>query len=314
MGVKTGIGTTVGLGPESTWGTEAARTTWLRVESVSIARKAEYTQPATLVGVTTSAMRDESIITKETTTGSFRGPASYRSMGLLLKYALGAVADSGTDPYTHAYTHTISLLTGLTLEIVRGNTGNAEEILGARLSKLTLEIAANGLMTYEAEFVAKTANARASSGTPSHTTPYRIVGHHCPTFSWNSTTPKFSKMKLVIDNKLAPVNECGSLYTSEPERGDMWSVECEVELYALDHALYTAHLAGTSSNLVFVFTEPVTAETMTITLHAAKVIEHDDPITAAGLHSTRVKFRAHPSGSDLGCAITVVNNQSSGIA
>lgn len=311
---KIGIGTTVGLGPESTWGTEAARTTWFRVESVSIARKAEYTQPATLIGVTASAMRDEDIITKETTAGSFRGPATYRSMGLLLKYALGAVADSGSDPYTHAYTHTITLLTGLSMEVVRGNTGNAEEILGARLTKLTLEISANGLMMYEAEFIAKTANARASAGTPSHTTPYRIVGHHCPYLTWNSTTPKFTKMKLVIDNKLTAVNESGSLYTSEPERGDMFSVECEVELYATDHALYTAHLAGTSSNLVFVFTEPTTSETMTITLHNAKVVEHDDPITAAGLHSTRVKFRAHPSGSDLGCAITVVNNQSSGIA
>lgn len=311
---KIGIGTAVGMGAESVWATEVARSAWYRVESVTVARKGEYTQPNTLIGVTASAMRDESILTKESTVGTIRGVASYRNMGLILKYALGAVADSGSDPYTHDYTHAITLLAGLTLEIIRGNTGNAEEVLGARISKLTLEVEANGLMTWEIEVIAKTANARASSGSPSHHTPYRIVGHHCPSLSWNSATPKYKKMTLVIDNKLTAVNECGSLYTSEPERGDMFTVECDVELYATDHALYTAHLAGTSSNLVFVFTEPTTSETMTITLHNAKIVEHDDPISAPGLHSTRVKFRAHPSGSDLGCKITTVNNQSSGIA
>lgn len=310
---KIGIGTVAGFGEESGWGTEAARSVWMRVESVDLAPKTEYVQPAVLLGIASSAMRNESIIAKQVLTGTIRGPMSYRGMGILLKHALGAVADTGSNPYTHAYTHTIAMLTGLTVEAIRGSTGNSEEILGARISKLTLEVDANNYMTWEAEFIAKTANARASAGSPTLTTPYTVMGHHCPNASWNSTTTRIKKVKVTINNGLVPVAELGSLYTAEPERGDMLSVEAEVELYATSEALYTAHHAGTSSNLVLTFTEPVTSETLTITLHAAKVVEYADPITTAGLLTARAKFRAHPSGSDRGIAITTVNAQATGI-
>jgi hypothetical protein len=311
---KIGIGTLVGLGAEGTYGTEAARSVWWRVESADPARKVTHTPVNTLSGVSTSAVRDESVITKEDVTGTIRGPMSYRGMGLILKHALGAVADSGSDPYTHAYTHTIALLTGLTVEILRGNTASAEELLGVRISKLTLEITANGYMTWEIEVIGKTGNARASGGSPSLTTPYRILAHHCPGVVWNSATQKWTRLKLTIDNKLTAVNECGSLTTSEPERGDMATVECEVEFYPTSNDWYTAHLVGTSSDLVATFTEPVTSETFTIRAHAAKIVEYADPLTAPGLITGRVLFRGHASGSDLGVSLTAVNNQSSGVA
>jgi hypothetical protein len=305
-----------GLGEEVTAGTEAARTVWLRITSNSLMAAAEYVEVNNLAHTTGYATHGESIITKKKVGGAVSGFLSYRGMGLLLKHALGSLSSSGAGPYTHTYTHALALPAGLTGESVRGTSGNAEEHYGLRVSKLTLNMKANEIGTWEADFIGMGTQARAAGGTPSPSVPYRIVGHHLASsgFTFNSVTYKVRSIKLVIDNKLTEVAEMSSLYTSSPQRGDHSEFTVEVELYATVETLYNAHLAGTSAGFTAVFTEPSTSDTFTITLHNVTCVECADPLSGAGLISTRAVFKGHAGSSDSGCTIEVVNTQSSGIA
>jgi hypothetical protein len=239
---------------------------------------------------------------------------SYRGMGVLLKHALGALATTGAGPtYTHTYTHALSLPTSLTAEVIRGTSTNAEEFYGLRISKLTLEIQANGIMTWEAEFIGMGAGTRAAGGTASLTTPYRVVGHHLATagFVFNSVSYKAKKIKIVVDNKLTEVNELGNVYSGQAQRGDHADITIEVELYATVETLYTAHLAGTVATWSAVFTEPTTSETITITAGNSTCTACADPLTGPGLISTSATFKGHSSTA---LTIEIVNSQSSGIA
>jgi len=317
MAVSIGPNTFVGFGEESTAGTEVARSVWYRVSRCTLLAAAEYTEVNNLAHVADYATRGESIITRKKLAGAVAGFMSYRGMGVILKHSLGALATTGAGPtYTHTYTHALALPTSLTAEVIRGTSTNAEEFYGLRVSKLTIEVQANGLMTWEAELIGMGVGARAAGGTASLQTPYRIVGHHLGAsgFAFNSVGYKAKKIKLVVDNKLTEVAELSSLYSGQPQRGDHADITIEVEMYATVETLYNAHLAGTVATWSAVFTEPTTSETFTITSQNATCTYCADPITAAGLVSTTATFRGHSSTGSSGITIEVVNSQSSGIA
>jgi len=227
------------------------------------------------------------------------------------------VVDAGAGPYTHTYTHTRSLPNGLTLEIGRG-TALTEEIYGAKISKLTMEVAANNIGSLELEIIAKTGQARASSTTPTHATPYRVVGHHVGAVGFNGLSYTTTRIKLAADNALASVDENGSLYTAEPERGAPVKFTFEMDFYAtsaLADALYVAHLAKTQANLTVTMTHPTSGHTILITLHNAICHACTTPLTGGGtgLIKTSASFQGYASGTDYGCAIVVTNGQATGI-
>ena len=320
MARQTTFGTVVGAGREVTHGTEVARTTWRRVESITIERAAEHAGAGTFQGNALAAAHfDEVVQLREATKGMIRMPLDYHGMGLWLEAAFGAVADAGSGPssYTHTYTHTRALPPGLTLEIGRGNA-LTEEVYGAMASKASLEVAANGVGSLELEIIAKTGQTRASVSSPTHVTSYRVVGHHVGVVTFNAVTYTPTRVKLVIDNGLASVDECGSLYTAPPERGAPFKVTFELEFYAnstVGDALYNAHLAKTASNLTVTMTHPTEGYTIAITLHGAICHTCTTPLTGGGggLIKTSASFQGYASGTDYGCAIVITNGQSSGI-
>lgn len=308
-----GRGGAIGAGEESSWGSEASRTKWWPVESNDLERALRREPVAVLVGASGAATRREHYAAEEMSEGTIRLPWSYQDMGLLLKHALGS-SSSGTPSgglTAHTYSLAASLPAGLTLESVRGNnSGGAEEFYGGKINLLRLSCEANGYMVGEIGVMAKTGGTRASGSSPTYATPYRILHSHAGQMGFNSANYRLRRFTLTVDNKLAKVNELGSLYTAEPERGDYTEILFEAELHYTGDALYTAHLAGTESDLTLTFTDPVNNYVFAITVHNAVIHECAAPVNGVGLLTQRVVFRGYTDGTNHGVSIVVTNSQS----
>lgn len=311
---KVGRGGAWGIGAESTWATEVARSKWYAVESFDVESMARFEPVAVLVGSSGSANRKEFFQADETTGGNIIVPDSYQDMGLILQHVLGGSPSStGTGPYTHTYKLGASLPTGLTSEFLRGN-GNAEEAYGCKINTATWSIEANGYARWELGVIAKSTGARASGGSPSFSTPHRVKAYHAAAMTFDSASYTLKKVSVRIDNKLARIPELGSLYTAEPERGDFCEVIIDAELHYYGDALYTAHKAGTQGDVVCAFTDPITSYSKTWTLHNAIVKECKAPVSSAGILTQRVQFYGFTDGTDEGLQCVVVNNQSGATA
>jgi hypothetical protein len=313
-----GRNTTVGLGEESTWGTEVARSAWIAVASVELAGKASYLQSDSLLhGSGVSANAGHMTLEKIELGGSIEAPLFYEggsAIGLLLKHALGTVSTTGAGPYTHTFTLAGALPTGLTLEVIRGSTALAEEIYGAKISRLELSVSAGQQMRAKVDLIAKNQQARASGGTPSIGTRYPVLHKHAgANFAFNSVNySTVTSFKLVIDNKLTREQVLGSEYTQEPVRSQHQEVTVEIELNAVAETLYIAHLAGTEASGSYSFTDGT--NTLAFTFHNLKVIEYGDPISGPGTIKQKVKFRALlGSSTNYGLSVALTNSKSSAV-
>jgi hypothetical protein len=312
---KTTFGGGFGLAEETTYGNEVSpRTTFLRTRQIRIQRQRTHVPSAQFAGNSSSAaMLSAAVETvREEVGGSIVLDWSYNSLGKLWKHALGSLATTGSGPYAHAYTHARALPIGLSGEAFRGNAAD-EELLGLKVNRLVAEVRANEIGTVTVEFIGRTGSARASNVTPSYATVYRVLGSHVGTLGYNSATYTLSMLRLTIDNKLARVQECGSLYTSEPERSAAPEFTLEVELLKKDDGLYNEHLAKTIGDATVSITDGT--RTVAITLHDAIVMEASDPMEGNGMQTVRAKFQGFWDGStDYGLAVTCTNAESSGVA
>lgn len=303
-----GIGTVVGLGEESTWATEVARSVWAAVSSVSVKAAARHEASDTLVHNSSNANLSHMFLAGVDVGGSIEIPACYEGgscIGLLLKHAMGSVSTG--SPSSSIYPHTFSLAsalpTGLTLEVLRGNSGVAEEVYGAKVGKLEFSIAAGQQAKIMVDLIAKNQQARASGGSPTLGTRYPILHKHGGTFAFNSVNyTSVNSFKLVIDNKLTREQCLGSEYTQEPVRSQHSEITIEVELNWSSNAPYVAAIAGTEATASLTLTDGTNSLAISGT---ARAIECDDPISGPGTIKQRVKFRV------LGALSVVLNNSKS---
>jgi hypothetical protein len=305
------------IGEESTWGTEASRTMTIRGKSSTVMARATHEPlPHLVSAASVGAVQSESFEAKERTSGTIEAVAGYagNGLGLLLKHAMGTVADAGTGPYTHTFTMASTLPTGLSACQQRG-TANAEEFYGGKVSKLVLSVEAGKPMFVMADMVFKNAGARAaaSPSLPALASFTPVLHNEAGNLAFNSVNYSPRNFKLTIDNGLDSdgVHELGTLYIAEPDRGDYVNVTIECDLVYRTDALYTAHLAKTAANVTLTFTSG--SMSLAFTLHNAILEKCEDPISAAGYITQSVRWRGYADASNSGLAIVLTNNTATGI-
>ena len=305
-----GRGAAIGFGQNTgTYGAAVSRTNWRPLISSSLTRTIEKVPRPTLRVGSAGAMRRKHYVQADNAGGTFSIEASYQSMGILLKNLMGAVTTTGSSsPYTHAYTIADDVPTGLTIENVRG-TGTSEVFEGCRLNSGTFAVSAGGVMTCEFDVIAETSATRASAGTPSFSaTDAPILHSHAGQLSWNSATYDLIDLSLTVNNALAVRQHLGSAVTKKPLRSDFQSVEMSVTVEVEDQ-LYADFLSDVESDCSITFTSG--AKTFTIEVQNAYLSTVSDPVSDANIVRQSLTFIGQSDGTNEGCKLTVVNDESS---
>lgn len=300
-----GTGTWIGAGEEGTWGTAVARTVWNEAVSVDMKRTPEIVRVPHLVADTTSLMAKAKRIIREDAGGSLEMLLRYRGMGLFLKSIFGAVVDAGAGPYTHTFTlGDPRTLVPLTLEVIRGDSGNSEIFEGCVPQKAVLSFAAHDYAKLKMDFIAQTAAARAAAGTPAAGDDVPVLGQHVGTFTWNSVPYTLRSMEISMDRKWERRSLLGSLYTAAPVPTDLGEIGIRLTL-DIEDAFYTALHAGTESDGTCTITDGT--DSYALTLHNAYVKTVSDPISAHGIISQTVELVAQSDGTNDGIALVNTN-------
>jgi len=307
-----GRGAWLALGEESTWGTPVSVTHYMRAHSFGLTRQQVRRDRAHLAGVSGAINRRSDFLEREDAGGPIEVGMEYRGVGMLLKHALGGLAESGGGPYQHDFTLG-TIPTGLTLIGGRG-TGTEEKFEGGRISRLELSIAAGQQMVARCDVLAQTASARDAHGTttPSYGTDAPVLHHHAGQFSFNGNSFDLIDGLWVVDRKLARRNLLGSALTHQPVEDDFTEVFGRFTLEWGDDNLYTDYLAGTASDAAITFTGTGNDD-MTITLHNGIIRSLTDPVERAGVLRQTVEIRAFSDGTDEGIKVTINNDDSTGI-
>ena len=299
----------IGFAEESTWGTAVSRSNWRPVISSALQRVPSVVPRTDLhAGGPT---RRSKFIEREEAGGDVSVLATYDNIGMLLKAAMGSVSTSGSGPYTHVYT-LAQTLPSLTIENIRGTATNSEVFEGCKVTSMGLECSAGTEMVMSLGFIAETAAARASAGTPSFAGTENVVLHHqSGQLTFNSVAYDIAGFNLSLTTGIDRRDLLGSKLTKEPLRTGYAEISLSISLEAAD-ALYTAVNAGTESDATITWTSG--ASSIAFNVQNSYIESASDPISDAGIVSQDVVFRGLSDGSDHGLSITVVNGNSSGTA
>lgn len=314
-----GFGAMVGLREEASYGTSAGNSDhWLPVISVT---------PTVDTGVTVipylgvanaqgyHAQRDHCALRHDVGL-EIRGVASYddKAFCLLLKHAFGSVGTTGgSSPYTHTLTLDTDGVVGLTLQVLHGTglTAAAELYLGCRVTRLALDVSAQGYMTYTATILARSAeDLGAVAGTPGFTAAEEVLAHHGGGFTFDSQPISLRSFGLVLDNNLTRRPQIGSVYTDTPVPGGFASLTWEIERSWEDAAYYADYLDSTQSDATITFTG-TGVNSLAIELSNAVMTSFSKPVDRAGELTQRISgiCLASPS-AEQGIDIVITNANS----
>jgi hypothetical protein len=306
-----GRGAAIGLGEESTWGTAVSRDNWRPLISSNLTRTVERIPRADLHSDAAAATRKGHYDLIVEAGGTAEMLATYDNIGMLLKHACGALATTGGGPYTHTYTLSAALPTGLTLEFIRG-TGTSEVFEGCKINQATLACSAGEAMTLSVDFIAEDGAARGSAGTPTYAAVEQVVlYHHAGQMSIAGNNYSINSLSLVLNNNLTRRNLLGSDLTKEPVRGDFTEITMSVEVEAADQ-LYADLRSGAQADATITFTG-TGSKSLAITLQNAYLTECTDPVNDAGIVSQSLTLVGESDGTDYGLKIEVGNADATGI-
>lgn len=312
-----GINSAVGFGSETTWGTAVARTVWFRLVSEDMRRVVEKRPRGVLAEASASGNIRSHYRAKDTVAGKIVYLAGYEGQGMILQHALWGTP-STTGPSGAIYTHTFLMGSapptgGLTIEVIRGN-GTAEVFEGCRISKITMEIEAAGLMRVTLDIVGETSGGRVSAGTATYTTnELDIIHSQVGTFSFNAVNYTARRLMIELDNKLAERHLLGSLNLKEPKQGDFREVKVTADAEWESDTLQAAYTADTESDLAFTATGTA-SRTWAATLHNAYIDDDSAAVSQVGVVPQTTVFRGQSDGTDEGLKIVVANTQSTATA
>ncbi len=310
----TSFGTVLGVGQESTYGTAAARGVWFPVIRSGLQRKPRWVPRATISESTTSRNRRGKFLAEDMAGGPVTLEMTYEGFGYWLKHLLGQVSTAGTGPYVHTFSLSRALPTGLTLEEIRGDSGSSEVFNGCKVGKGTITVEAGKVVTFAADIIARTSGGRVAAGTATHTTSrdLPLVFSEAGSILWNALTLGASKLEFAIDNKVATRLQVGSAETKEPTPSDAMDVLVSVDVEYTEETMWTAFLAGTTSDLTVTFTSG--ARSLAVNANAAYIESMSDPIEGNGIIKRSVTFRCTADAGSEGFTIALTNTQSDAVA
>jgi hypothetical protein len=317
MGLYVGAGAAIGFGTESTWGTAVARARWERATGTGLrrVRTREVVQDLSGTGGG-SANYMHMFTSRDRVRGTLAFNGHYHSYGLttLLKHAMGSCTDGGAGPYTHTYTLTATMQTGLTIEMIMGS--NYSEVFeGCKVNRLTLTHEIGRPMGVEADIIGQTSGGAASAGTATYNSTYTyVLPEQGGSFTWNSVAYVVRRCVVSIDNKLVERDQIGSLNSLEPKRGEKPDVLITLDIERDSDALQTAFLADTeSASATITFTSG--SYSIAYTGHNSQIVDYDPPASIGGIGPLvqRLTLRCLSNGTNEGLGIVVTNANSATI-
>jgi hypothetical protein len=317
MAYNFGLSTRLSFGEESTAGTPVSTTIGARIRSVDFQEKRQYEDVPWLVGSGSTRNANAEILTNTDVAGTVELDACYAGgcLGLLLKHALGSVSTTGSGPYAHAVSLAAALPNPLTIAVERGTSGADDVLAGCMINRLTLSCAKGETMRARVDFIGMSAAARTTS-TPSALTSlastYLIKHTHAGVLAFNSVNYTLKSIEIVIDNKLARVDQLGSANSDQPAITGHQEITIRATLSGTSNTLQAAHRAQTSSDVSITFSD--SPRSLAIVGHNATIREYADPISGVGIVEQTVTFRCLGDDTDNGLLVTLTNADSSVVA
>lgn len=182
MAIGSGLGASVGVVAESTYGTYVAPTRFFAAKSFSV-KKVQNVAPVTGVAAGRSAPPDE-VVTTTAATGQIQTDVLRKDFGLLLAHLMGSTATPVQQAATAAYlqTHTLGDNYGRSLTLQGGFPNSAGTVVpktatGCKITQAQFSCAVDGLVEATFDFDAKTYTEAQSLAAPSYTasnTPFHF--------------------------------------------------------------------------------------------------------------------------------------------
>ena len=174
MAIGSGLGASVGVAQESTYGTYVAPTRFFSAKSFNV-KKVLNTQPSTGVAAGRPAPLDE-VVTTTAATGQLQADVLRKDFGLLLAHLMGSTAAPVQQGATAAYlqTHTLGDNYGRSLTLQGGLPTTAGTVLpmtatGCKITQGAFSCSVDGLVEATFDFDAKTHSESQGLAAPSYT-------------------------------------------------------------------------------------------------------------------------------------------------
>lgn len=232
-------------------------------------------------------------------------------IGLLLKHAFGAIATTGSGPYTHTFNFGDLYGLGLTAQVgVPGVGGTVRPftVAGCKVEQLEIAWEAEQGVTMAADFLGMTITKGTALASPSVGTGRPFTFKHASATIGGSAIPVRSG-KITVANKFAERRFGGQATTSEPVQNDLREVTGELGIEFTDFTQYDRFTGGAEAAVVMVFDNGT--ETLTFTGNAwfnanAPGVDGRDIVTQA----LPVMFDASTSNDYSALRPVLVNSES----
>lgn len=262
MAFKLGQKATVGIGPESTYGTAVTPTDFTIFNSESLKKDVQKMPIEAICG---AGYIPQLVSLGQTVTGDLVFPVNADDIiGLIIKSFMGQVPTDAQQGTTSAYKHTFlgtndwvadgSKGCGLTIQVNRDST--AQDYSGCLPSVLKFAVAPNNLLICTASFVGQNA---ASQGSPTSATfstqPPLIFSQGVVTY--DSGAIAVVSAEVTLDNRVvADTFKLGQSTIVRPAMGGRM-ITGNITIRFEDTTVYDAFIANTNHELKLTFTGAV---------------------------------------------------------
>lgn len=202
MNTAFGQNTWIGTAEESTFGTYVAPTKFHEIVKETLKGEHSLISKPTLRSVSQNAR----IPSRKSVAGGIEMQLGWSGFERFLKHGLGALNTSGGGPYTHDFTLTQNLPTGLSIHVNRDadnlGAGTAWKYEGCQIQKLTLANNIEEPITLNAEILGRSWD-NLNVATPSFPAFAAITWDQMITFELDGYAVQAKTWELAIENNLA---------------------------------------------------------------------------------------------------------------
>ena len=301
-----GLGTVLGFGEETTWGTTVAPTKFIEITEESLDLKQIVKARTSL----RSATPREPLKGKRGVEGSFKFNLCYEGAELLLKHLMGSVSTAVVGSLKqHSFLLAEALPTGLSLNLQRGEYSQDFRYGGCKVSKLTLTQNLEGFLEASIDIVGQ------EETLVTHVTP---TLPSAPFVMWDEFTGTFDSIawpaqmiELTIENPLANDSyKLGNRLRQRLERGGVRKISGKVEMEFENISHYNYFRNQTQIGHTFTWTGPtVSGANYVLGVTGTKIVFQEAPmgVKSVGPIKIAMPFESFASASNNETLIQLTN-------
>lgn len=305
MAIGSGLGATLGMAAESSYGTFVAPTKFYEFNKESLALKKTTATSSGIAGGRLMALASRRVVTQREASGSIDLEVTNKGMGILLQALMGTTVTPVQQGATAAYlqTHTLADTAGKSLTIQKGmplTTGTVVDktFVGCKVISAEFSCEAGGMLTCTIEFDGKDCDETQTLSVASYpaVSPFNFSQMAVKTGAYGAEAALdgVRKMSLKFERPQATdrfyAGQAG--LKKEPITNDLFKVTGSLEMDYVATTVDDLHTSDGATSLVWEFVGPIIAlthaETIRFKVPAIKV--DDAPPVVEGFDVIRPKF------------------------